>query len=198
MSRRRISVAGIQFLHQQGRREANLQRAGEMICANGGHDLYVLPELACSGYGPAAFAQLDELAEQDDGPSFQAFSQLARAQRCFICYSFPRRQPRGKPTISAAVVDRAGKLVVTYDKWHVCQFGACSEKDYFDVGHTPPAVFEIDGIRVGICICYDIRFPELMRRLAVGRGRRVGDPPRRLAARRGVQHLAHLRGHPRH
>ncbi len=142
-----------------------------MIASAPGHDLYVLPELASSGYGRGAFEQLDRLAEDvDDGPSFRAFSRLAQEQRCFICYSFPRRSQRGKPTICAAVVDRNGQLAAFYDKWHVCQFGECSERAFFDPGDGPPAVFSVDGVRVGICICYDIRFPELARKLAVEEG----------------------------
>ena len=156
--------------HEQGRREANIQRAVSMIESAPGHDLYVLPELASSGYGHEAFQRLDQLAEDADGPSFQAFSRLARARQCFICYSFPRRAQAGKPTICAAVVDRQGQLAALYDKWHVCAYGDCSEQKYFAAGNGPAAVFSIDGIRVGICICYDIRFPEIVRKLAVGEG----------------------------
>ena len=168
--KRKISVAGLQYLHQQGERDGNIERATAMISGAPGHDIYVLPELASSGYGLEAFQRLDQLAEDLHGPSFEAFSHLARRQGCFICYSYPRRHPDGKPTISAAVVDRNGSLVAEYDKWHVCQNGDCYEQTYFAPGHTPRTSFSIEGIRVGICICYDIRFPELVRNLAIEEG----------------------------
>jgi len=157
------------MLHEQSAREANIQRARSMIAAAPGHDLYVLPELASSGYGREAFTQLDRLAEDLDGPSFRAFSALAQRQDCWICYSFPRRTA-GRPTICAAVVDRHGQLAAVYDKWHVCGTGDCPEKRFFDAGQSPPAVFTIEAVRVGLCICYDIRFPELARKLALEEG----------------------------
>ena len=163
----KISVAGVQLLHQEGCRDANIQRALDMIGSSPGYDLYVLPELACSGYGPDAFKQIHSLAEDPDGPSFQAFSALAGKQGCTICYSFPRRTQNGKPTICAAVVDPNGHMVALYDKWHVCATGDPCEMTYFSPGNAPLATFAVNGIRVGICICYDIRFPEIVRKLAV-------------------------------
>lgn len=162
-----LKVGGVQYLHQEGRQAENIAAAVAMIRAHPGCRLYVLSELACSGYGPHAFAQLDRLAEPDDGPSYQAFAQLAREQNCYICYSFPRQNPNGKPFISADVVDPNGTRIATYDKWHICGIGDCSEADYFDMGQGPAAIFEVDGVKVGVAICYDLRFPEMMRTLTL-------------------------------
>ena len=162
-----LTVAGIQFLHEEGRRDANIQRATDLIRSCPGHDIYVLPELSCSGYGLETFRHLDELSEDLYGPSYAAFSDLAKSLGCFICYSFPRRAAHRSYTICAAVVDPSGKIAASYDKWHICQYGECIEKDYFTVGSGMPAVFDVNGIRVGICICYDIRFPEMIRKLTL-------------------------------
>jgi len=170
MGKRKISLAGLQILHREAERESNIARAADMIRQSPGHDLYVLPELSSCGYGRVAFEALDGLAEELDGPSFQAFSELARECECFISYGYPRRNPNGKPTISAAVVDRDGNLVANYDKWHVCQSGDAFEKDYFDAGTAPLETFMVGNVRVGMCICYDIRFPELSRKLALEKG----------------------------
>lgn len=166
-SKRRISVAGIQYLHQEGAREANLAQASNFIRKHPGHDVYVLPELASSGYGLKAFRELNRLAEELDGPSFQAFSRLAQEMNSYICYSYPRKGKQGRQFISTAVVNRQGERIASYDKWHVCQNGDAYEKDYFDSGHLPNPAFSIDGIQTGLCICYDIRFPELVRKLAI-------------------------------
>ena len=165
--KKKLSVAGLQFAHQPDQRQANLERASDMILAHPGHDIYVLPELASSGYDIQAFEKLDQLAETESGPSFTYFASLAVKQNSFICYSFPRRLTGGRYAISAAVVNREGRLASLYDKMHVCQFGDCTEKDYFTAGSLPAGCFEIDGFRVGISICYDIRFPELTRHLAL-------------------------------
>lgn len=62
------------------------------------------------------------------------------------------------------------ELVAVYDKWHVCHQGDCAEGDYFCAGMGELASFQIKGIGIGLCICYDIRFPELVRTLTVAHG----------------------------
>ena len=162
-----ITVAGCQIPQSIGNRDVNIRTAMEVICATPGHDIYVLPELSSTGYDEIVFKQLDTLAEEWDGPSFEAFSRLSRDRGCYICYSFPRRRSVNDFTIAAAVVGPTGGLEAKYDKWHVCSTGDCSEKRFFKNGKGPLEVFDAFGVRVGLCICYDIRFPELTRHLAV-------------------------------
>lgn len=76
MQARTHSIAGVQVAHQQGTRQENIARASAMIRAAPDHDLYVLPELASSGYGPVAFAQLYRLAEPRMGPVSKLFPPL--------------------------------------------------------------------------------------------------------------------------
>ena len=170
MTKDHLTVAGLQLAQSEGNREANIARAIDAIASVEPHDIYVLPELSSSGYSTAVFQSLDALAEDTRGPSFQAFSNLAKTKQCFICYSFPRRVQPQQYTICAAVVDRSGELVACYDKLHVCSVGVCCEKDYFSPGLQPPVSFDVDGIKVGLAICYDVRFPELIRTLALEHG----------------------------
>ena len=69
-------------------------------------------------------------------------------------------------TICQAVVGPSGDVVQLYDKMHLCSMGACSEVGYGLTAGTTPGVFEVAGWRVGLAICYDLRFPELWRKLA--------------------------------
>jgi nitrilase len=169
MACEQIAVAGIQISQEMGNREANISNAIKAITAAPGHDIYVLPELSSSGYGVDVFRALEDLAEDVKGPSFRAFSDLARRQRCFICYSFPKRAGNRKFNITTSVVDRNGSLVASYDKWHVCSTGVCCEKNYFSPGESYLGAFDVNGIKVGLAICYDIRFPELARKLTLER-----------------------------
>ena len=170
MTKEQIFVAGIQISQVMGNRKANISTAIKAITKMPGHDIYVLPELSSSGYGIKVFQELEDLAEDVHGPSFRAFSDLAKNQNCFICYSFPRRVKDGRFNISTSVVDKNGDLVANYDKWHVCSTGVCREKDYFFSGKSPFAAFNVKGIKVGLAICYDIRFPELVRKLTLEQG----------------------------
>lgn len=167
MSREKIRVAGVQLPQMIGDRQANISNAIEAVTGTPGHDIYVLPELSSSGYGPDVFQRIQDLAEDITGPSFRIFSELARKQGCYICYSFPKQTGNGQYTISVSVVDRHGNLAANYDKWHVCSTGSCCEKDYFSPGKTPLAAFDVDGIKVGLAVCYDIRFPEMARKLTL-------------------------------
>ena len=167
---RPITVAGCQIPQSVARREINIQTAMDTIHAAPGHDIYVLPELSSTGYDEIVFNQLEELAEDWYGPSFEAFSHLSKELGCYICYSFPRRRSSHEFTIAAAVVGPTGNIESKYDKWHVCSTGECCEKRFFKNGKRPLEVFDVCGVRVGLCICYDIRFPELTRYLAVHKG----------------------------
>ncbi|MEM7405033.1 MAG: carbon-nitrogen hydrolase family protein [Pseudomonadota bacterium] len=130
-----------------------------------GTDLVVLPELATIDYSRETFAQLEQLAEPVEGPSFDRFSQLARTHRTALSYGFARRQGDGF-TIAQAVIDASGALLGCYDKMHLAQYGASMEKDYFRPGDAPLSV-DIGGFSIGLTICYDIRFPELWRALTL-------------------------------
>lgn len=131
-----------------------------------GIDLVVLPELSAIDYSREAFEQLDDLAETDDGASFQCWSEFARSNRCHVLYGFARKKSSGF-TISSAIVDQYGCLCGVYDKLHLAQFGDSMEKEYFSGVGDSLLVVEINGFRIAPIICYDIRAPELCRELVL-------------------------------
>ncbi len=131
-------------------------------------NLVVLPELSSISYSRAAFDSLDELAEPLDGESFSVYSRLAASHKLYISYGIPRVE-NGKHFISQVVVGPEGKYVGHYDKLHVAHFGASMEKDYFLPGEDL-LVFEVKGMRVAPIICYDFRFPELLKTLCISNG----------------------------
>jgi omega-amidase len=64
----------------------------------------------------------------------------------------------------AFIINREGEIINTYDKIHL--FSPSGEDDFFQAGDQL-SLFEIDGVKCGIMICYDLRFPELSRSLAL-------------------------------
>lgn len=131
-------------------------------------DLVVLPELSSIDYSREAFECLDEIAEDVEGPSFQAWRVLTQEFGVFISYSFARRDASGT-YISIAVAGPDGELVGHYDKLHMCQYGASMEKEYFDRGDHI-FTFKVNGFTLSPIICYDIRIPELCRTLTLQHG----------------------------
>ena len=152
--------------------DASLARAEAMIRAHPAR-LYVLPELNCHGYSDAVLSQLDPsrpeknpAQDAETGSITAFFARLAREVDAYICFGFLRDAGGGRTCICQAVVDPEGALVLAYDKMHLCDMGDCSEVGYGCSPGGEPGVFEVDGVRVGLTICYDIRFPELYRALA--------------------------------
>ena len=122
--------------------------------------LVVLPELSTTDYSIAAFERLAALAEPLEGETFYTFATLARRTGCAICYGFPRVEA-GQYFISQMVVGRDGQYLTHFDKLHLAQFGFSAEKGYFSRGYKL-GIFELEGFRFGLIICYDFRFAELI------------------------------------
>ena len=63
---------------------------------------------------------------------------------------------------TSPVINRNGELVCTYNKNHLFSYYGCNEGKYITRGESPVMV-ELDGVKIGLSICYDIRFPEIYR-----------------------------------
>ena len=150
----------------------NLIRAASLIAeaAAAGAQMVVLPE-----YFPIiGGSDADRLAVREvdgDGP-IQAFLSAAAAQHgiWLVGGSIPlvANDPQ-KLRNSCLVFDPAGKPVVRYDKIHLFGFRQ-GEESYdeaatIEAGAAEPVAFDAPCGRVGLGICYDLRFPELFRRL---------------------------------
>lgn len=131
-------------------------------------DMVVLPELSSIDYARETFANLNELAEPLDGPSFECWRTIAQDHQTHVAYSFARKDEQGA-YICLAVVDPDGELVGHYDKLHLAQYGASMEKEYFRAGDHL-FTFELKGMKFAPIICYDIRIPELSRTLVLDHG----------------------------
>ncbi len=129
-------------------------------------DILLLPELSSLDYANATFANLAEVAEEDDGSSYQTWSDIAKAHNCWVLYGYARRCTNGY-SIATGVVNPSGELKGVYEKLHLAQFGASEEKDYFNTAGKQLVVFECNGFRLAPIICYDIRFAELARTLVL-------------------------------
>lgn len=131
-------------------------------------DLIVLPELSSIDYARETFENLIEMAEPLDGPSFECWRTVAQDHQTHVAYSFARKGEQGA-YICLAVVNSDGELVGHYDKLHLAQYGASMEKEYFRAGDHL-FTFELKGMRFAPIICYDIRIPELSRKLVLDHG----------------------------
>ena len=131
--------------------------------AGQGARLLVLPEMILTGYhiGPDAIA---DLAEPSDGPSARQVAEIAQSTGIAVLYGYPERGKDGRIYNAAMLIDRDGRTLAHHRKTHL--FGDV-DRNAFSPGDGPPMMAEMDGMKIGILICYDVEFPENVRLLAL-------------------------------
>ena len=124
-------------------------------------DITILPEVWTCGWECSCFADCAE--NIDNSESISMLKRIARKYNTnIIGGSFIERKEDNTLTNTCPVINRNGKLVCTYEKNHLFSYYGCAEGDYITTGQNPVMV-ELDGIKIGLTICYDIRFPEIYR-----------------------------------
>ena len=125
-------------------------------------DLMVLPELFASGYQFAEADEVHRLAEAiPDGPTTQRLLDLAQARRMVVAGGLPERGVDGYYN-SAVLVGPEGVIGV-YRKTHLF----FEETRWFRPGDTGFPVWDVDGVKIGLMICFDWYYPESARTLAL-------------------------------
>lgn len=125
-----------------------------------GAELVVLPELAISGY--VVDRQLArDVAEPLDGPTSEAFVDLAREFDSLVAYGFCERA--GDDLFNTVVVMGASGPVLHYRKLHLFDL----EKNVYTPGDLGLPVADTAVGRIGVCICYDLRFVEVLRAMSL-------------------------------
>jgi len=167
-----ISVAALQMCSGEGR-EANLASAGRLLAlaAARGARVAVLPE----NFSMMAQRDADRraLAEADGaGPVQDFLAQQARAlQLWIVAGSVPIANAPGERTAQACLVyDERGERVARYDKIHLFDVDIPERNEsYRESAHMAPGnrvvTLATPAGRLGLSICYDLRFPELYRQL---------------------------------
>jgi predicted amidohydrolase len=166
-----VKVAALQMISVP-EVQANLDQAGELIAqaAAGGAQMVLLPEYFCfMGYKDTDKVALRETP--GDGPIQAFLSHAARTHKVWVVGgTLPLVAPEpGRVLNTTLVFDPHGAQVARYDKIHLFSFS--KGQDQFDEARTirpgdqPPCTFVSPAGRVGLSICYDLRFPELYRAL---------------------------------
>lgn len=159
-----MKIACAQMDVRLGDSAYNFARAEELVrtAAAQGADVVLLPETWNLGFFPKE--GLAALADPDGGNVRRVFGTLAKELGVNIAAGSAVTKRDGKVYNTAYVFDRAGECVAAYDKTHL--FTPMGEQDYFTPGGQL-CTFTLDGVKCGLIICYDLRFPELTRTLAL-------------------------------
>jgi len=157
-----VTIAIAQMDIQVARPEANLVRARRFAAqaSDAGADILLLPELWLHGY---ALDRAGEWAAPLGNGGFAEMSALAREFGLYVAGSTLEQHEAGVSN-TAALYDPEGCLLGSYRKIHL--FRLMCEDQYLVPGDHPTLCETPWGI-VGLAICYDLRFPELFRVMAL-------------------------------
>ena len=135
---------------------------------NGAADLVMLPEMWNGPYDAALFPTF---AEERGGPSWRFLSALAREKLVYLCGGSIAERDGSRVYNTAYVFDPAGREIAAHRKMHLFDIDVSGgqrfkESDTLSAGNAV-TVFSTPFCRIGLCICYDFRFPELARLMAL-------------------------------
>lgn len=145
--------------------EENFARAEQLLrqaAATEAPDVLVLPETWNTGFFP--HENLPSYCDDNGAKTKQTFGALAKELGVNIVAGSVANVKNGEVCNTAYVFDRAGACIAEYDKTHL--FTPMDEDKFFRAGDKL-CRFTLDGAKCGLIICYDLRFPELTRTLAL-------------------------------
>ena len=124
-------------------------------------DIVVLHELWTVGWACDRFVESSEKLENSKTIKF--LSEIAiKYNTNILGGSFVQKVDEKTYYNTCPVISRKGELIATYDKNHLFSYYDDSENTYITEGKNP-VIVDLDGVKTGLSICYDIRFPEIYR-----------------------------------
>ena len=151
-------------------KEHNLKNASDMIirAASGDPEIIVLPEMFNSPYQPKYFKNFSEVYP---GKTTDMLSSLAKKLNIYIIGGSIPEKEGNKIFNTSFRFDKKGKLIGKHRKIHLFDIDikgklSVKESDYISPGDKV-TILDTEYCKIGIAICYDMRFPELIRKMAL-------------------------------
>lgn len=160
------NIMAIQMSSVLGEKEKNIEKVERLINDNvtADTDIIILPEVWTVGWACEYFKNSAE--DLNNSNVIKFLSKMARMHNVnIIGGSFITKQGQ-KLFNTCPVINRNGELVGTYNKCHLYNYYGDIEGEIITPGENP-VIVTLDGLRTGLSICYDIRFPELYRSYAL-------------------------------
>ena len=160
----KIKLLAIQMESAIGDVALNIETVKNLLKANldkyGNVDFVFLPELWTVGWDCPSFPASAEVLEESKAVNM--LKEIAKTYNVNVIGGSLVEKQADKLFNTCPVINRNGELVCTYNKNHLYSYNGDTENQYITVGSNPVMV-ELDGVKIGLTICYDIRFPEIYR-----------------------------------
>lgn len=156
---KKLTLHLIQYRVTPGEVDKSLRAAGDLIASASPRkgDLILLPELFATGFHYAALGKMADRYQD----VVRWMTETATRSGAGIAGTVAVKRPEGIAN-TMMLVDGSGQVLASYDKIHL--FFAAEENLHFAPGHGT-VVTHWDGRAVGLAICFDLRFPEMVRKL---------------------------------
>ncbi|GAA3405035.1 carbon-nitrogen family hydrolase [Paenibacillus hodogayensis] len=162
----RLQVAVVQMDVAIGEPDINFAKLSELLeeCVGAERkpDLIVLPEMWNTGY---ALDRIHTIADPQGERTIRFVSEFCRNHKVNVVAGSVAELNGDRVRNTAFAIDREGNVAGEYSKIHL--FRLMDEEKYLHAGDRLGSL-KVDGVPAGMMICYDIRFPELTRKLALG------------------------------
>jgi predicted amidohydrolase len=156
-----MKIALIQLDIAWESKEANYKKA-ELFAKKASEekcDVVVFPEMFNTGFS----MNVSAIAESENGETNLVLSEIAKKHGIYLIAGFPMKEQNEEKGRNIAVVyDRKGIRIAAYTKIHPFSF---SGEDKYYIAGNDTVIFSIDSIPCSIFICYDLRFPEVFRKV---------------------------------
>lgn len=166
----KVKIAQIQA-HVYEEKEKNLEKLEQNLerIKNEKIDLVTLGEMFNCPYQTPCFPVY---AEAEQGETWQRLSTLAKKYQIYLSAgSIPEKDGEGRVYNTAYVFDRQGNQIAKHRKVHLFDIavkgGQCYQESATLTAGDQITVFDTEFGKMGICICFDCRFPELVRLMAL-------------------------------
>lgn len=156
-----MKISVLQFKSRLENIDENFLKAEKFINSAKNSDVIILPELWPTGY---CLSSIEKFADINGQRAINFLSVLAKKNFVNIIGGSIAVKTNGKIFNRSLVFDRFGKLLITYDKTHLFRYA--QEEKIFSAGNKI-SIVEIDKVKCALAICYDLRFPEFIRRIAL-------------------------------
>jgi predicted amidohydrolase len=159
-----VQIAAVQIDVALGDKPANLRQLERILRAEAARKtgLVILPECFLSGYCFDSKDEAVQLAEPIPGPSVQTIASLCGELNIFTVFGM--LEVAGDDLFNVAVVVGPNGFIGRYQKTHLPFLGV---DRFTTAGEEPFQVFDLDGLKLGMLICYDGGFPEPARVLSL-------------------------------
>lgn len=157
-----LNISAIQMCSKIGDKKANFDKVSSLVQRDikKGVDIIVLPEVWTIGWAPKHFRESAE--EIKNSETIKLLSDIAKDYNTWVVGGSFISKSDEHYYNTCPVLNRKGELVALYSKNHLFSYYGSDEGTFVEVGKNPVMV-DIEGVKTGLTICYDIRFPEIYR-----------------------------------